>query len=214
MSDKTVIDIWADVLCPWCYLGEKRLETAVKNFSNEADIKLNLHTFILDPTATKEVQPTLEYISKKLGVPVDQARQMEETMAIHAAQEGLVYKVDRPQSNTFDMLRLIQLGKEYNVEWEYLRAMQVEVFSGNEAAFEHTTLIKLGEGLGIPTKELQQVLSTDKFADVVHKEHSQAVQYGARGVPFTVVNNRIAIPGAVSTAQYIEVLKNEIDKVK
>lgn len=210
MTNKLVIDVWADVLCPWCYIGEHRLDLALKALSADTEVELNVHTFVLDPTATKEVQPTLEHVSKKMGAPVEQARQMEEKMALQAAQEGLVYKVDRSFSSTFDMLRLIQLGKEYNVGWEYLRAMQVEVFSGNEAAFDDATLIRIGESLGIPTEKLQDVLATDAYADVVRQEHTQAVQYGATGVPFTVINNRIGIPGAVSTEQYIDILKNEL----
>jgi predicted DsbA family dithiol-disulfide isomerase len=209
MTEKTMmtIDVWADVLCPWCYVGEKRLEMALEDFPQADNIELKIHTFRLDPKATTEVAPTLDYISKKYGVSVEKARSMEESMAQQAASEGLKYEVDRPQSSTFDMLRLVHLGSKYRVAWQYLRAMQAEVFSGNYEAFEHSTFIRIGEELGIPGDEIRDVLATDRYADAVQADHDEAVNLGATGVPFAVIGNRVGIPGAVSTDQYKETLR-------
>ncbi|MEC0184738.1 DsbA family oxidoreductase [Paenibacillus peoriae] len=203
-TTQLTIDVWADVLCPWCYVGEKRLELVIEQLPFADDINLRLHTFQLDPTATSKVAPTLDYLSRKYGVSVTEARSMEEGMAQQAAHEGLKYEVDRPQSSTFDMLRLVHLGSVYGVAWKYLRAMQTEVFSGNFDAFEHSTLIRIGEGLGIPTEEIRDVLTSNRYADAVLADHNEAVKLGATGVPFTVIAHRVGIPGAVSTNQYRE----------
>jgi len=201
-STRLTIDVWADVLCPWCYVGERRLDEAIEQSAHAGEIELGVHTFQLDPTATEAVGPLLDHLSRKFGVPVAQARSMEEGMARQAASEGLPYEVHRPVSSTFDMLRLVHLGAEHGVSWEYLRSMQTEVFSGNFDAFADDTLIRIGTSLGIPGDEIRDVLATDRYADAVRADHKAAVSLGARGVPFTVLGNRVGIPGAASVGQY------------
>jgi predicted DsbA family dithiol-disulfide isomerase len=201
-STRLRIDVWADIVCPWCYLGEERLSTAIARSPHAGEIDLAVHTFQLDPTATTQVAPTLTYLSKKFGVPAAQARAMEEGMAGQAAAEGLKYAVDRPLRNTLDLLRLVQLGTEHGLGWDYLRAMQAELFGGNADAFEAATLIRLGEELGLPAAEIRDVLATDRYADAVRADHDAAIALGARGVPFTVLGERLGIPGAVSVQQY------------
>lgn len=204
-QDKTArltIDVWADVVCPWCYIGEHRLVKALEQFPHADEIELKIHTFQLDPTSTTEVRPTAEYLAAKYNVSLEQARAMDQNAAEQATSEGLKYVLDRPISSTFDMLRLVHLGNEHGVGWKYMWAMQAELFGGNPDAFEHNTLIRLGEELGIPTDEIRDVLATDRFADDVRYDHNTAINLGARGVPFTVLANRVGIPGATTTEQY------------
>jgi predicted DsbA family dithiol-disulfide isomerase len=201
-STKLTIDVWADVLCPWCYIGEHRLSEAIDRFEHADHIELKIHTFVLDPNAPMHVMPTVEYLGRRYGVSEAQARMVEEGMRRQANSEGLEFEVDRPARNTFDMLRLIQLANEHGVGWDYLRAMQTEVFSGYDDAFEHDTLVRLGEKLGIPVAEIRDVLATDRYAEAVRADHDQAVSLGANGVPFTVLGKRLGIPGAFSVEQY------------
>jgi predicted DsbA family dithiol-disulfide isomerase len=201
-STRLTIDVWADVLCPWCYIGEHRLSQAIESSPHADGIELKIHTFQLDPKAPTTVLPTLEYLSKKYGVSQAQARAQEQALGRQANAEGLEYKADRPARSTFDMLRLIHLANDHGVGWDYLRAMQVEVFSGHDDAFEHATLIRLGETLGIPADEIRDVLATDRYADAVRADHDRAVRMGANGVPFTVLGERLGVPGAVSSQQY------------
>ena len=212
-STRLKIDVWADVLCPWCYLGEQRLETAIEQSPHADDIDVTIHTFELDPDGPATVTPILEYLSSKYGLPADQARSLEERMAGLAAAEGLKYEVDRPARNTFDLLRLVHLGAEYGVAWEYLRAMQAEVFGGHGDAFEQDTLVRTGAGIGIPDGEIRDVLATDRYADAVHADHAAAVRLGARGVPFTVLGKRLGIPGAVSVGQYAQAIDQAWERV-
>ena len=207
-SAKLVIDVWADVICPWCYIGEHRLEKALAQFPHADEVELRMHSFLLDPSLTDEVKPTAEYLAAKYNVPVEQARAMDARAAQEAARDGLPYSSDRPLRSTIDMLRLVHLGNEYgwSVGWRYMRAMQAELFGGNPDAFDHSTLVRLGEGLGIPADDIRDVLSTDRFTGAVLRDHQFAVQLGARGVPFTVLANRFAIPGAVPTEHYAQVL--------
>lgn len=201
-STRLTVDVWADVLCPWCYLGEHRLVAAIEQSAHAGEIDLRIHTFQLDPHAPTTPGPVLAYVAAKYGQSEAQARSMEQRMAGLAANEGLPYEVDRPVSNTFDMLRLVHLGTAHGVGFEYLRAMQTEVFDGNPDAFADETLIRLGTGLGIPAGEICDTLLGDSYADDVRADHQAAVDLGARGVPFTVLGNRLGIPGAASVDQY------------
>jgi predicted DsbA family dithiol-disulfide isomerase len=212
-SKRLTIDVWADVLCPWCYLGEQRLSTAIEQSGRADDIELTIHTFQLDPTSTMELIPTLDYLAKKFGGGPEQIRAMEEGVAQQARAEGLKYEVDRPVRNTFDLLRLVHLGTAHGVGWEYLRAMQAELFGGNHEAYEPATLTRVGVELGIPAEEIRDVLATDRYADAVRADHDAAVAMGARGVPFTVLGQRLGSPGAVSVRQYAAAINKAWEQV-
>jgi predicted DsbA family dithiol-disulfide isomerase len=201
-TTRLTIDVWADVLCPWCYVGEHRLSTAIAQSPHAAGIDLKIHTFELDPSVPTTVQPTLQYRTTKYGVTAAQGRQMEAGVAGQAVAEGLPYVLDRPVRNTFDMLRLVHLGTEHGVGWEYMRAMQTELYGGNPNAFDHDTLTLLGEKLGIPAGEIRDVLATGRYGDAVRADHDAAAALGATGVPFTVLGQRLGIPGAASVREY------------
>lgn len=202
-SPRLTIDMWADVLCPWCYVCEHRLSAAVARSPYAADIELKIHTWQLDPNVPTEVSWIPEYRVRKFGVTPAQARAMENDVAGQAAADGLPYVLDRPVRNTLDMLRLVHLGNDHGVGWQYMSAMHAELFGrGNAEAFEHATLIGLGEGLGIPADEIRDVLATDRYADAVQADHAAALALGARGVPFTVLGNRLGIPGTAGIRQY------------
>jgi predicted DsbA family dithiol-disulfide isomerase len=206
------IDVWADVLCPWCYLGEERLMKAVERSPH--DITLNVHTFLLDPGASTEVTPLLDYLGAKKGLPAGQAREMEEGMARLAAADGLPYAVDRPASSTFDMLRAVQFGNAHGVGWDYLRALQADLFGGNPQAFAHETIVARGEKLGLDGDEIRAVLASDRYAGEVRADHDAAIRLGARGVPFTVLGGRLGVPGAVSVDQYASAIEQAWEKTR
>ncbi|MEU6248191.1 DsbA family oxidoreductase [Glycomyces sp. NPDC047010] len=211
-ATRLTIDVWADVLCPWCYLGEHRLQAAVAASPHAAAIDVRVHTFELAPDAAAEVVPTLDYLAAKYGVSAAQARAMEQRMADQAASEGLPYEVDRPARNSGDLLRLVHLAAEHGRAWEFLRAAQTEVFTGNFAAFETATLVGIGGRLGIPEAEVRDVLDSDRYADTVRADHAEAVRLGARGVPFTVLGQRLGIPGAVSVEEYTAAIAQAWDQ--
>ncbi|MEN5072493.1 DsbA family oxidoreductase [Isoptericola cucumis] len=201
-TTRLAIDVWVDVLCPWCYVGEHRLAEAIRQSDHSDQVDLRVHTFQLDPDAPTTVSSNLEYLSAKYAITAAQARAMERSMASQAAREGLDYEPDRPVRNTFDLLRLIHLGNEHGVGFEYLRAMQARVFTGEADAFEVATLVRLGADLGIPEDEIVDVLASDRYAEEVQADHRVAEELGARGLPFTVVGNRVGIPGTISTEQF------------
>jgi predicted DsbA family dithiol-disulfide isomerase len=111
------------------------------------------------------------------------------------------------------MLRLVQLGNAHGVGWEVMRDLQAEVFSANPDAYAPATLTRVAEKLGIPAEEIREVLDSDKYADVVRADHEQAVRLGARGVPFTVLGERLGIPGAVEAGQFLAAIEQAWEQV-
>jgi predicted DsbA family dithiol-disulfide isomerase len=207
------IDVWSDIVCPFCYLGGHRFSQAIARSPRAGRIDLRIHTFQLDPALPASPVATLDYLSAKHGVPAAQARAMESGLARQARSEGLAYEVDRPAANTLDMLRLVQLGNAHGVGWEVMRDLQAEVFSANPDAYAPATLTRVAEKLGIPAEEIREVLDSDKYADVVRADHEQAVRLGARGVPFTVLWGRLGIPGAVETGQFVAAIDQAWEQV-
>jgi predicted DsbA family dithiol-disulfide isomerase len=212
-STRLTVDVWADVLCPWCYLGEHRLQAAIERSGLADRIDVSVHTFELAPHAGAEVVPALEYLAAEKGVSAGRARAMERHMADLAAAEGLPYAIDRPVANSNDMLRLVHLGAEHGRGWAYLRAMQAAVFSGDFRSFEPATLIRLGGELGIPADRIRDVLESDRYAAAVRADRARALELGARGVPFTVLGGRLGIPGAVGTAEYAAAIEQAWEQV-
>jgi predicted DsbA family dithiol-disulfide isomerase len=207
------IDVWSDIVCPFCYLGEHRLSQAIARSPHADRIDLSIHTFQLDPTMPASPIATLDHLSAKYGVPAAQARSMESGLAQQARSEGLAYEVDRPAANSLDMLRLVQLGNVHGVGREVMRDLQVEVFSANPDAYGRTTLTRVAETLGIPAEEIRGVLDSDKYADTVRADHEQAVRLGARGVPFTVLGERLGIPGAVEVHQFLAAIDQAWEQI-
>ena len=207
------IEVWSDVLCPWCYIGDARLEAAIKDSPHADRIDVRIRTFQLDPDFPATPTPVVDYLSAKKGLPVEQAEQMEAQVAELARAEGLAYAPNHPVQNTLDLLRLVHLGNEHGVGWQYMTAMQAALFGGEDGAFAHDTLVRLGTGIGIPESEIRDVLATDRYADAVRAEHEEAIALGARGVPFTVLGRRIGIPGAVPTEAYGQAIVHAWEQV-
>jgi predicted DsbA family dithiol-disulfide isomerase len=207
------IDVWSDVVCPFCYLGEHRLSQAIARSPHADRIDLSIRTFQLDPSLPASPVATLDHLSATHGIPAAQARAMENGLARQARSEGLAYKVDRPAANTLDMLRLVQLGNVHGVGWEVMRDLQAEVFSANPDAYAPATLARVAEKLGIPAGDIREVLDSDKYADVVRADHEQAVRLGARGVPFTVLGGRLGIPGAVEVDQFLAAIDQAWEQI-
>lgn len=222
-QNRLLIDIWADVLCPWCYIGEERLAKAIADSPHAEAIDLSVHTFELDPQAPTDVISILDYVATKYGLTAAQAREMEENAARQAHAEGLEFTVDRPTHRTFDMLRLIHLANEYGAHedgagahgagWQLLRALQDRVFTGHQDAFEHATLIRLGEQVGVPAAESRAVLTSDRYADAVRADHAQAQRLGATGVPFMVLGGHLGIPGATTVEGYAAAIERAWEQV-
>ncbi|WP_159448786.1 DsbA family protein [Demequina sp. NBRC 110053] len=198
------IDVWADIVCPWCYVGEARLRDAA--LRTGLPIELVVHAFELDPRQDRP-ERVLEMLSRKFGVPPEQAQQMDERVAALARAEGLPYVSDRVTANTFDAHRLIAAAAEAGLGLEVREAIQRGHFAGEVDLSSHDQLIAAAVSAGLDRDLAARVLDGEDYAASVLADESQARELGATGVPFTVVGGRLAIPGCVETEQYAQVIE-------
>lgn len=203
---RLTIDVWADVVCPWCYVGEARLQRAVEASPRREDIDIVVHTFQLRPGEATGPMPVVDYLASTYGVAPAQARQMEERLGQLAGAEGLAYEIDRPVADTLDMLRVVQFAATRGLGWQLLRALQGYLFAGHADAFEPGTIVRVAAEVGLEADEVREVQAGDRFAAEVRADHQRAMRLGAQGVPFTVLGDRIGIPGAVSVEQFGEAI--------
>jgi predicted DsbA family dithiol-disulfide isomerase len=196
------IDVWSDVACPWCYVGKRRLERALKEFPHADEVKVVWHAFELDPAAPKERDPSTSHaarIAKKYGISIDQARRNSDGLREVARGEGLTFDFEHIRSgNMFDAHRLIHLGHARGVQdavkERFLRAYLEE----GALMSDHATLVRLAKDAGLDEGEAADVLASDQFAEAVRADEAQARELGIDGVPCFVVDGRFAVSGAQS----------------
>ncbi len=187
------VEIWSDVVCPWCYIGKRRFERALRDFPHP--VELSWHSFQLDPRAVRSPGSYAEKLARKYGVDVPRAQQMLDQMTAAAAEEGLDFRFDLAQGgNTFDAHRLLHHAgaRQDALKERLLRAY----FTEGEPVDDHTTLARLAEEVGID--DAAGVLAGDRYADDVRADIARAEDLGVTGVPFFAVDGRFAIPGAQS----------------
>jgi len=202
--------VWADIVCPWCYVGEARLEKAAAALATEADVTITPHAFELDPNHSHP-ERVLDMLARKYGRSPDDAVQMDSRVASMAVEEGLPYTSDRVTANTFDAHRLIAAAAEFGIALDVLRALQKGHFSGELDLSDADALARTVASVGLPETRAREVLGSDEFSDAVRADEAQARQYGVTGVPFTVVAGRYAIPGAGAQDHYEKVLRTALE---
>lgn len=196
------IDVWSDIACPWCAVGKRRLERALKEFPHAAHVKVLWRAFELDPAAPKERDPSVshaERIAKKYGMSVEQAKRSSDHLREIGRAEGLTFDFDHIRSgNTFDAHRLIHLGRERGlqaaVQERFLRAY----FEEAALMSDHPTLVRLAAEAGLDEREAADVVSSDTYAREVRADEAQAHELGINGVPCFVFDERFAVSGAQS----------------
>lgn len=209
MSTTLRIDVWSDIVCPYCYIGKRRLETALAHFEHTDQVKVHWHSFELDPAHPKgHHRPVQETLAKKIGAPMAQIRKMTRQVTAMAAEEGLTYDLDRAVSvNTFDAHRLNQLASQHDLGGHmHERLMKAHLCEG-EVLDDLDTLLRLGVEAGLPEEETRQVLHSTRYTDQVNTDLRQARQLGITGVPFFVLNNTHAVSGAQSTDTFLSALR-------
>ncbi|QRP49769.1 DsbA family oxidoreductase [Amycolatopsis sp. FDAARGOS 1241] len=186
------VEIWSDVICPWCYLGKARFETALAAFEHRDEVRVTFRSFELDPSRSG-VEPVQRMLAAKVG---PQAAAMEERVAGLVRAEGLGYRLDREVGNTFDAHRLLHLARERGLEPELVDKLFEANFAEARPLFTGDTLLDVAAEAGLDRDEASRVLAdTDAYADAVRAEEQDAAGLGATGVPFFVLDRRFGIAG-------------------
>jgi predicted DsbA family dithiol-disulfide isomerase len=196
------IDAWGDLNCPWCYIGKNRLDQAIASSPHADAVTVKVRSFELDPHMPHEAKPNLQLLRAKYGLSPADALRMENKVAAIAHHEGLPFSVDRVVSNSFDVHRVLHLADATGLAGQLLGDLQRTMFSGRANVYDHTVLADIASRLGIPRSRVEEVLSSDEYADAVRADETQARELGITGVPFTVFDGRIAIPGSTDIKGY------------
>jgi predicted DsbA family dithiol-disulfide isomerase len=207
VTDHLRIDVWSDIVCPWCYIGQHRLRQAIASSPHAEAISVVPRSFELDPTSPSEPVPTLDMLAQKFGIPTARAERLEAQMTALAHGDGLEYSPNRVNANTFDAHRLVQLAATHGLGNQFLDLLQRELFSGRANIFDHSFLTGAAAQLGIPRQRAEEVLHGDEYADAVRRDEQEARSLGITGVPFTLVDARLAISGASSVDGYKQAIE-------
>jgi predicted DsbA family dithiol-disulfide isomerase len=202
------IEIWSDVVCPWCYLGKARFEQALAGFEHAADVEVVYRSFELDPTLPAgQTTPTVDMLAAKYGMDPVQAEQAQQQMEQRAAADGLTFQMaDLESGNTRDAHRLIQLAKERGRQAEVVERLHRAYFSEQRSVFDHESLTQIAAEAGLDPAEVRQVLADGMYTDHVETDEAMAHSLGATGVPLFVIDRKYGISGAQSPETISQVL--------
>ena len=204
------VEIWSDVVCPWCYLGKRRFENALGAFEHRDDVEVVYRSFELDPTAPRDgTTPTAELLATKYGMTPERAEQMQREMEQRAADDGLEFHMGELRSgNTRDAHRLLHLARERGVQAELAEALHRAYFTEQRSVFDAVALTDVAADAGLDRDEAGTVLAGDAYDDAVTEDEETARALGATGVPFFVIDRRYGISGA----QPAETIASALDR--
>ncbi|MCC6611824.1 MAG: DsbA family oxidoreductase [Anaerolineae bacterium] len=203
------LEIWSDIACPWCYIGRRRLETALSQFEHRDQVEIVWRSFQLDPGAPQEYEGSInEMLAEMKGIHPQQAAAMHAHVTNLAAQEGLDYRFDRVRpGNSFNAHRLLHLAAHHGVQSEMKERLQKAYFTDGLSIGDAETLVQLAVEVGLDADEARAVLNSDAFAGDVRADIRRAQMLGIGGVPFFLFDERYAVSGAQPAALFTTALE-------
>lgn len=207
------VEIWSDVMCPFCYIGKRRFENALEHFEHKDEIEIEWKSFQLNPNM--ETNPNInidQYLADVKGFTIDHARQLNAHVTQMAAEAGLTYNFDKAiVANSFNAHRYSHLAKKHGLGIEAEDQLFKAYFTDGKNIDDQHTLIELGAALGLDASEVKQTLESNAYADEVKRDIAQAQYLGIQGVPFFVLNNKYAVSGAQAVPVFEQTLQKAFD---
>lgn len=210
------IDIWSDVVCPWCYIGKRRLESALAGFEHADRVEVVWHSYLLDPsTPPDSTEPVAEMLGRKYGGGVEAGRRMIDQVEATAAEEGLIFRQHHAvRANTVDAHRLLHLALESgpDTQGRLKEALLAAYFTDARNVGDHGVLREVALAAGLDPTRVDAVLSSDEYAAAVQADIDQAHAYGASGVPLFVIDGRYGVSGAQPADTFAQVIRQAWDE--
>jgi predicted DsbA family dithiol-disulfide isomerase len=202
------LEVWSDVVCPWCYVGKRRLESALERFEHRDEVAVVWRSFELDPDAPRRRDVSAEeHLARKYGVSAEQVAASWARLTALAEAEGLEFHLDRTLGgSTFDAHRLIHLGAEHGLQDGVKERFFRAYFTEGAPIGESEVLARLSTEGGLPSAEVDEVLASDRFAAEVREDERRARLLGIGGVPFFAIGERYSVSGAQSAELLLEAL--------
>ena len=192
------VEIWSDIVCPWCYLGKRNFEQALEQFGHRDEVDVVYRSFELDPAAPADATtPTVELLATKYRMTPEQAQAAQQQMEQRATQAGLTFRMsDLRSGNTRNAHRLLQLARERGRQPELVERLHRAYFTEQDSVFDRAALTRLAAEAGLDPVEVEAVLDSDQYGAEVTADEQTATALGATGVPFFVIDRRYGISGA------------------
>jgi predicted DsbA family dithiol-disulfide isomerase len=207
------VDIWSDIICPWCYVGKARFEKALDSFAHRDEVEVVYHSFELDPSSPRgERESNLAMLSKKFGKSSAEALALDGQVGNLARAEGLGFDSGRPVGNTFDVHRVLHLGLDRGVQHALLSSVNEAYFAQARDVFDGDVLTEVAAGAGLDAAEVGKVFDSGAYADEVRQDELQARQIGISGVPFFVFDMALGASGAQPTELFTSALNQAWDR--
>ena len=203
------IDIWSDLVCPWCYIGKRRLEHALDQLELDESIEIVHRSFQLNPSAPAgTTSKRREYLMKKYGWSEAQAEKIDADMEARAAGDGLEYHLGAEglTGNTFDAHRLVHLALARGTQGAAVERFFRAYFTEQRSLFDRDSLTPLAVDAGLDAGEVRRVLAGTDYADAVTEDMRVAQELGVSGVPFFVFNQRLGLSGAQPVEVFVEAI--------
>ncbi|SNS03373.1 Predicted dithiol-disulfide isomerase, DsbA family [Geodermatophilus saharensis] len=203
------IEVWSDVVCPWCYIGKRRLEAALARFPHRDSVEVVWRSFQLDPSVPEgETHPTLPALAAKYGRPVEEMRAMMRHVEETAAGEGLRYRLeDGVGGNTLLAHELLHLAADRGVQGEVKERLLHAYFEEARPVFDVDSLAALAVEAGLDEAEVRAALADHRYRPAVLEDARTAQALGATGVPFFVVDRRYGAAGAQPADLLLQLLE-------
>ena len=203
------IEIWSDVICPWCYIGKRRFEKALMQFGQRENINVIWRSFELDPHSPSQYPDTLEeMLARKYGVSRQEAAAMNMRVTAVAKEIGLEYRLTNARpGNTFDAHRLLHFAAAQQLGDRATERIMHAYFSESLPVGERVALARLAPEFGIAESEALVILESDDYSDAVRADESRAAEFGITGVPFFVFDEKSGISGAQPVEVFVEALQ-------
>lgn len=202
------VEIWSDVVCPWCYIGKRRFEAALSRFTDRETIEVTWRSFELDPNAPmlRHGDP-LEGLARKYGMSLAQAQATYRHITEVAAGEGLDFQLRTTRSgNTMDAHRLLHLARASGHQDALKERLLAAYLTEGRAIGEPATLVELAEEVGIDPDQARKTLDGDTYRADVRADEAEAGELGISGVPFFVFDRRYMVSGAQPTQTFVDAL--------
>ncbi|MXN91331.1 thioredoxin domain-containing protein [Flavobacterium sp. Sd200] len=203
------IEIWSDIMCPFCYIGKRKFEVALAQFENKDTVEIEWKSFLLSPEMKTDPSKNIhQFLAEHKGISLDEATGMNDTVAHIAAQVGLEYNFDKTiPANSFNAHRFLHFTKQHGKQNEAEELLFRAYFTEGKNIDDAQTLMGFAAQLGLDANEFAQAMGQGAFTDEVIADIQEAQQLGVRGVPFFVFNRKYAVSGAQEPALFLETLE-------
>lgn len=206
------VEIWSDVACPWCWVGKRHLEAAAAEL--DQPIEIRWRAFELDASAPKQLDPSVDYVdrlARKYGTSRAGAQQMIDRMVQVGRERGLEFRFDHAKAgNTFDAHRLLAWAADSGKQTDLKERLFLAYMNEGKSVADHEVLVQLAEDVGLDPERAQAVLSSDAFTEEARADEATAAQIGVRGVPFFVIDGRLAVQGAQPPEVLVQAIRKAL----